>query len=280
MNTTSRKEEVRTLFGVPVHALTMDETIQKVEETIAQNGQLQIGVVNAAKIVNMHRDESLRQDVVSSDLILADGMAVVWASHLLGQPLPERVAGIDLMLRMLRHGNKLRYRVYCLGATDEVLEKVAIKIAADYPNVNIVGKWNGYFTAEEEAVVVADIKSARPDILFVAITSPKKEQFLARWSDELAVPICHGVGGSFDVLAGKVERAPEVWQRLGLEWLYRVKQEPKRLWKRYLVTNVLFCGMVVRGILQRLAGSSHQKMEHKIINDVDSSVERATRSTL
>src|SRR5260221_7952894 len=113
MSTTSRREKVRNLFGVPVHALTMDEAIEKVEETIAQNGQLQIGVVNAAKLVNMHRDETLRQDVVSSDLILADGMAVVWASHLLGQPLPERVAGIDLMLRMLRHGNKLHYRVYC-----------------------------------------------------------------------------------------------------------------------------------------------------------------------
>ncbi len=277
MSTTARKDAVRHLFGVPVHALTMDEAMQKVEETIAQNGQLQIGVVNAAKIVNMHRDEALRQDVVSSDLILADGMSVVWASHLLGQPLPERVAGIDLMLRMLRHGNKFRYRIYCLGATDEVLEKVTIKIAADYPNVNIVGKWNGYFTAEEEAAVAADIKAARPDILLVAITSPKKEQFLARWSDELAVPICHGVGGSFDVLAGKVDRAPETWQRLGLEWLYRVKQEPKRLWKRYLVTNVLFCGMVARGILRRITGAPSQKQPQE---EVDNSVDGATRSPL
>ncbi len=277
MSTTARKDAVRHLFGVPVHALTMDEAMQKVEETIAQNGQLQIGVVNAAKIVNMHRDEALRQDVVSSDLILADGMSVVWASHLLGQPLPERVAGIDLMLRMLRHGNKFRYRIYCLGATDEVLEKVTIKIAADYPNVNIVGKWNGYFTAEEEAAVAADIKAARPDILLVAITSPKKEQFLARWSDELAVPICHGVGGSFDVLAGKVDRAPETWQRLGLEWLYRVKQEPKRLWKRYLVTNVLFCGMVARGILRRITGAPSQKQPQE---EVDNSVDGATRSAL
>jgi N-acetylglucosaminyldiphosphoundecaprenol N-acetyl-beta-D-mannosaminyltransferase len=256
MSTTSGKAGVRNLFGVPVHALTMDQAMQKVEEAIAQNEQLQIGVVNAAKIVNMHRDETLRQDVVSSDLILADGMSVVWASHLLGQPLPERVTGIDLMLRMLRHGNKFRYRIYCLGATDDVLEKVTRKIAEDYPNVNIVGKRNGYFTAEEEADVAADIKASRPDILLVAITSPKKEQFLARWSDELAVPICHGVGGSFDVLAGKVDRAPEVWQRLGLEWLYRVKQEPGRLWKRYLVTNLLFCGMVARGMLRRLTGGA------------------------
>lgn len=236
---------VQNLLGVPIYALTMDEALRWIDEAIARRGRMQIGVVNAAKIVNMRRNEALKQDVISSDLILADGMSVVWASRLLGHPLPERVAGIDLMLGMLQQGNEHGYRIYCLGTTDDVLEKATAQITADYPNVQIVGQHNGYFTIEEEPAIAAAIAAVRPDILLVAMTSPKKEKFLARWSQQLGVPVCHGVGGSFDVLAGKVQRAPESWQRLGLEWLYRVKQEPRRLWRRYLVTNLLFGGMVL-----------------------------------
>jgi N-acetylglucosaminyldiphosphoundecaprenol N-acetyl-beta-D-mannosaminyltransferase len=242
----------RHLFGIPIHAVTMEEALERIDNVITSRGRLQIGVVNAAKIVNMHRDKALQEDVLSSDLILADGMSIVWASRLLGQPLPERVAGIDLMLRMLERGNQRGYRVYCLGATDEMLRKTTERIAADYPHVMIAGRRNGYFTVEEEQAIADEIKAARPDILFVAMTSPKKEQFLARWSEYLAIPVCHGVGGSFDVVAGKVQRAPARWQALGLEWLYRVKQEPGRLWKRYLVTNILFCGMVCSEFLKRL----------------------------
>jgi N-acetylglucosaminyldiphosphoundecaprenol N-acetyl-beta-D-mannosaminyltransferase len=115
----------------------------------------------------------------------------------------------------------------------------------------LVGHHHGYFTPQEEPALVAAIAGAQPDILLVGISSPKKERFLARWGDQLGVPVCHGVGGSFDVLAGKVRRAPLAWQRLGLEWLYRVKQEPRRLWRRYLVTNALFCAMVLFAFVRR-----------------------------
>lgn len=242
----------RTLFGVAVGAVTMQQALARIDETIACRGRLRIGVVNAAKIVNMRRNRVLREDVLSSDLILADGMSVVWAGRLLGLPLPERVPGIDLMLGMLQRGNERRYRVYCLGATDAVLEAATARIAAEYPGVQIVGQRSGYFAAAEEASIAAHIRAAKPDILLVAMTSPKKEQFLAHWSAELGVPVCHGVGGSFDVLAGKVQRAPRGWQRLGLEWLYRLKQEPRRLWKRYLITNTLFCQMVLSEFLRQL----------------------------
>jgi len=240
------------VLGVPIHPLTLARVLDIVDSAIQSHTRLQIGVVNAAKIVNMQRDQVLRQDVLSSDLILADGMAVVWAARMLGYCLPERVAGIDVMLGMFTRGNRRRYRVYCLGATDDVLATVVYRLGAEYPNLQIVGSRNGYFAAEMEEQVAADIRAARPDILLVAMTSPKKEQFLARWSEQLGVPVCHGVGGSFDVFAGKVERAPEVWQRLGLEWLYRVKQEPRRLWKRYLVTNTLFCSLVLRELVRHL----------------------------
>jgi N-acetylglucosaminyldiphosphoundecaprenol N-acetyl-beta-D-mannosaminyltransferase len=240
------------LFGVPIHAMTMPEALDVVHGAITRHERLQIGVVNVAKVVNMRRDPALGEDVLTSDLILADGMAVVWASRLLGAPLPERVAGIDLMFGILERGNIHGYRVYCLGATEEISATVAERIAAQYPNVRLAGRRNGYFRDDESEEIARDIANSRADVLFVAITSPKKERFLARWSALMDVPVCHGVGGSFDVFAGKVQRAPESWQRLGLEWLYRVKQEPGRLWKRYLITNSIFCGMVIKEWVRHL----------------------------
>jgi N-acetylglucosaminyldiphosphoundecaprenol N-acetyl-beta-D-mannosaminyltransferase len=241
----------RELFGVPVAAVTMDDALDLVQEAVTTRRPLQIGVVNAAKIVNMRRDNELRADVLSSDLVLADGMAVVWASRMLGRPLPERVAGIDLMMRMLERGNAAGYRVYCLGATPEVLGGVLGRIKREYPGITIAGSHHGYFKDADEAAVAAGIEQARPDILLIAMTSPRKERFLSRWSRRLAVPVCHGVGGSFDVFAGYVQRAPDRWQRLGLEWLYRVKQEPRRLWKRYFTTNSAFVAMVAGALLRR-----------------------------
>jgi N-acetylglucosaminyldiphosphoundecaprenol N-acetyl-beta-D-mannosaminyltransferase len=240
----------RELFGVPIAAMTMDQALALVDDAVRERTRLQIGVVNAAKIVNMRRDPVLRDDVLSSDLILADGIAVVWAARLLGRPLPERVAGIDLMLGML--GNPRGYRVFCLGATSEVLDRACARIAADFPQAVIAGRHHGYFAPDEEEAVAAEVAGSRADVLFVAMTSPKKEKFMARWSATMGVPVCHGVGGSFDVLAGKARRAPQIWQKLGLEWLYRVKEEPGRLWKRYLVTNTLFCGMLLAALVKRV----------------------------
>jgi N-acetylglucosaminyldiphosphoundecaprenol N-acetyl-beta-D-mannosaminyltransferase len=245
-----RKGETRIgLRELPIASLTLEQTLDHVDAVITTCGRLRIGVVNAAKIVRMGGDTLLRQDVLSSDLVLADGASVVWALRLLGRPLPERVAGIDLMTGILRRGNERGYRVYCLGATQEVLDIVCTRIARDYPGVVIAGARNGYYDEAEEEAVAAGIDTAQPDVLFVAITSPRKERFLARWGDRLDVRVWHGVGGSFDVLAGKVRRAPLLWQRLGLEWFYRLLQEPRRLWKRYLVTNTAFCAMVIREAL-------------------------------
>jgi N-acetylglucosaminyldiphosphoundecaprenol N-acetyl-beta-D-mannosaminyltransferase len=239
------------ILGVPIDALTMEEVLDRVDETIVGQGRLQIGVVNAAKLVNMRRDPALRADVLSCNLILADGASVVWASRLLGRSLPERVTGIDLMLGMLRRGNQRGHRIYCLGANEDVLSAAVGRIIADYPHVKVVGRHHGYFTSQDERGLVEAIAAAKPDILLVGMSSPKKERFLARWSDQISVAVCHGVGGSFDVLADKVRRAPLFWQRLGLEWLYRVCQEPRRLWRRYLVTNTLFCGMVLAELVRR-----------------------------
>jgi N-acetylglucosaminyldiphosphoundecaprenol N-acetyl-beta-D-mannosaminyltransferase len=251
----------RHLFGVPIAAVTLAEVVALVDEAIAWGRRLHIGVVNAAKLVNMRRDPELARDVASSDLVLADGMAVVWASRILGAPLPERTAGIDLMFAILESANRHAYRVYCLGATREVLDRTVAAFRRDYPRAQIVGAQDGYFSADDEGRVAAAISAAQPDILFVGMSSPRKEAFLARWSSQLGVPICHGVGGSFDVAAGMVQRAPQLWQRAGLEWLYRVKQEPRRLWRRYLVTNTLFVEMVVIELARRLFGAPNQTLD-------------------
>jgi N-acetylglucosaminyldiphosphoundecaprenol N-acetyl-beta-D-mannosaminyltransferase len=239
----------RFLFGFPIHALDMTATLGVIQETIESRSCLLISVVNAAKLVNMKHSTELRDAVLSGDLILADGQAVVWASRLLRQPLPERVAGIDLMHRMLALAAKRGYRVYCLGAKQAVLDEAVDAMTTRYPGLVIAGAHHGYFAQEDEPKVVEHIRAAKPDMLFVAMSPPKKEQFLARWAHRLDVPACHGVGGAFDVLAGKTQRAPATWQRLGLEWLFRVLQEPGRLWRRYLITNVLFSWMVLSELL-------------------------------
>jgi N-acetylglucosaminyldiphosphoundecaprenol N-acetyl-beta-D-mannosaminyltransferase len=243
------KQETINLFGIPVEAMSMAQTLDLIDDVIKSRQSLQIGVINAAKVVNMDKDPELREAVLSSDIILADGAAVVWASKLLRRPLPERVAGIDLMFGMFERGNERGYRVFCLGATEEISSTVEANLARDYPGLTLAGRHHGYFTDDEAQEIADQIKASKADILLVAMTSPKKERFLAKWMAHMDVPVCHGVGGSFDVYAGKVERAPESWQKLGLEWLYRVKQEPGRLWKRYLFTNVSFLWMLLKSLL-------------------------------
>ncbi len=236
------------LFDVPIACATLSDAVDIVEEAIAMGQRLDIGVVNAAKVVNMQSDTHLRESVLGSDIIFADGMSLVWASRLLGKSLPERVAGIDLMYALLERGNETGLKVFCLGAEEWVSELVAQRIKVEYPGVRLVGRRNGYFTTEEAPEVVKQIRDSQADVLFVAMSSPYKENFMAQWSNEMNVSVTHGVGGSFDVFAGKVARAPRYWQQVGLEWLYRLLQEPRRLWRRYLHTNWTFLQMLVRSV--------------------------------
>ncbi|MFQ5471935.1 MAG: WecB/TagA/CpsF family glycosyltransferase, partial [Dehalococcoidia bacterium] len=238
----------RHLFDIRIDAVTMNDVLTAVDEAVLSRNRLLICAVNAAKIVHMAHDQALRRAVLGGDIIIADGMSVILAARLLLRRLPERVTGIDLMTQMLERANERRYRVYCLGATDDVLDCVVERIRRKYPGVVIAGTRNGYFADGGEDDVAREIEASRPDLLFVAMSSPKKERFLATHVATLNVPVCHGVGGAFDILAGKVRRAPRPVQRLGLEWLYRVVQEPRRMWRRYLVTNTLFVGLVAREV--------------------------------
>lgn len=228
------------LFGLPFDPVTLAEAVERCRRAARTRRRLLVGVANAAKVVAVRDDEVLREALLACDLLLADGQSVVWAGSVLGRPLPERVAGIDLFEALLGVAEADGFSVYLLGARQEVLDRLVEVVTARHPRLRVAGAHHGYYTAEEEAGVVAAIADSGADLLFLGMTSPRKETFLARHRDALGASVLHGVGGSFDVLAGVTRRAPERWQRLGLEWAYRLLQEPRRLWRRYLTTNSRF----------------------------------------
>jgi N-acetylglucosaminyldiphosphoundecaprenol N-acetyl-beta-D-mannosaminyltransferase len=234
------------LLGTPVHNLTMQETLALIEDTIDRKEHIHHTVVNAGKIVAMHENPELRESVINADLINADGQAVVWASRILGKPLKERVAGIDLMENLVALAHRNGYKVFFFGAKEEIVKKVVEQYSQKYNASLIAGYRNGYFSKEEEAGIARQIADSGAQILFVAITSPKKENFLYQNREVLQpVNFIMGVGGSFDVVAGFVKRAPHWMQTTGLEWLYRVYQEPGRMFKRYLVGNTKFIKLLL-----------------------------------
>jgi N-acetylglucosaminyldiphosphoundecaprenol N-acetyl-beta-D-mannosaminyltransferase len=233
-----------------IDPLSMPEVLLQVENAVQDHVRLNISVVNVAKLIKMRHDALLRESVVSGDLILADGMPLVWLSRLRGLALRERVTGIDLMYRLFEVADQHGLRVFLLGATNEVLEQVVAIAHQRYPGMIIAGIQNGYFSQEQEADVACTIGDSHPDILLVAMSSPRKELFMRRWESLINARVCHGVGGSFDVMAGQVRRAPKWMQRCGLEWFFRLLQEPRRLWKRYLITNVSFLCLAIRSFFR------------------------------
>ncbi len=239
------------ICGVPIDALTMRDVVDRVEHAVDRRTPFAISVVNVAKLVNLRRDPALRESVESGDVCLADGAPIVWLARLTGRPLPERVAGVDLMFELFKLADRKELRVFLLGAKHNVLDRVTDICGRDYPNMIIAGARDGYFSEDEESGVADEVRAACADILLVAMSSPKKEIFMKRWNAHMGVPVCHGVGGSFDVMAGVTRRAPRWMQRCGLEWFYRVLQEPRRMWKRYLITNTIFVGLAIRELIRR-----------------------------
>ncbi len=203
-------------------------------------------VINVNKIVKIDRDPELRKIVNHCDLVNCDGMPIVWASKILGTPLPERVAGIDLFNNLVAKAARNGWGVFFLGAREEVVSRVVYTFKQKYPSLKIAGYRNGYWDSAEESSVAESICSASPDILFVAISSPKKEEFLGTHLKKMGVPFSMGVGGSFDVVAGLTKRAPLWMQQYGLEWFYRFLQEPRRLFGRYFIEGVVFARLFLR----------------------------------
>lgn len=231
-------------LGTRLDALTMAESVQACADLIKKRGQQHV-VLNASKAVLAAGDPHLTSVINNCGLVNADGQSVVWAAKLLGLKVPERVAGIDLMSRLLEEAPKNSWTVYLLGARESVVNTVANQLTA--AGVQLAGYRNGYWDGpEEENDVVSNIATTAPDLLLVAMPSPRKEQFLAQHLLNLNAGLAFGVGGSFDVLAGVTKRAPVWMQRSGLEWFFRLVQEPRRMFKRYLVGNAKFTILVLR----------------------------------
>ena len=239
------------MMGCLIDNLSMEETLQRVDGFIRAGTPHQHVVVNVDKLVKASRSPELRRIINECALINADGMPVVWAARLLGRPLKERVAGIDLFESLMARAAVRRWRVFLLGAREEVVARVRAIYEVKYPGLTIAGHRNGYWSAAEEAGVARQIADSRADLLFVAISSPKKEQFLGTYQARMRVPFAMGVGGTFDVAAGLVKRAPRWMQRAGLEWFYRFLQEPRRMFRRYFIDDMAFLWLFLKEAVRR-----------------------------
>jgi N-acetylglucosaminyldiphosphoundecaprenol N-acetyl-beta-D-mannosaminyltransferase len=238
-------------LGYPLDAITVAEVVSLARKSIRSGGICVHASLNASKVAAMRHDSALARALAKADIVTADGQSIVWAARLLGLPVPERVPGIELMSRLLDLAAAENYNVYFFGSTDKVLDDLAANLRRSHPRLKVTGSHHGYYAPVEELELLQAIRQAHPDILFVGISSPRKELLVAAHRASLGVPFIMGVGGAFEVLAGHRKRAPRLAQRLGLEWTVRFLQEPRRLWRRYLIGNTVFIWMVLVALLRR-----------------------------
>ncbi len=236
-------------MDVEIDAITMDQTLALAEHAMKTRKPLQQVVVNVAKLVKMRHDRLLRDSVIESDLINIDGMGVVWGARLTGHKVPERVNGTNLMYELLSLCAEKGYRPYFFGAKQDILDRAIKNAKTMWPGLKVAGTRNGYFEESDLDKIVKDMNASKADCLFIAISTPIKENFMNAYKTRLKIPFIMGVGGSVDVLAGKVHRAPVWVQNAGLEWLYRIYQEPGRMWKRYLITNSAYAWLLIKEVL-------------------------------
>ena len=217
------------ILGVQVASLTMAEAVAQAETYMREHAGVMIATANAEMIMRATADEELRRILNAAALVVPDGAGTVWAAHHLGFSMPERVAGFDLVQELLSRAPAHRQKVFFFGAAPGVAEAAKQKAMALYPGLSVVGTRDGYFTSAEEPSIVAEIQEAAPDLLLVALGVPRQEKWLANHREALGVPLSIGVGGTLDVMAGVVKRAPRFMQRAKLEWLYRGLAQPQRI---------------------------------------------------
>ena len=236
-------------FDTAIDLASMDELIARAEEAMATRKLMRHTAINVAKLVKLRKDSELAEDVNTSDIVGIDGQGIVYGLRLFGLKSATRVAGIDLFLGLLDHCARTGRKPFILGARQEALDE-AIRVAKqNYPGLEFAGARNGYFTRDEHEEVVAEIASSGADCLFVAMPTPHKERFLRAYSERLNVPFIMGVGGSVDVLAGRISRAPAWMQKVGLEWFHRMVKEPRKMIGRYAQTNSVYAWLLTRALI-------------------------------
>jgi len=216
------------ILGVNVDSVTMAQAVAQVQDYMDEKKNVLIATANAEMIMRATHDEELRHILNEAALVVPDGAGTVWAAHHLGYEMPERVAGFDLAQELMRIAPGKKQRIFFFGSAPGVAEKAKAKAEELYPGIEIVGVRNGYFSADDEPEIIAEIKAAKPDLLLAALGVPKQEKWLYQHRDELGVPVSIGVGGTLDVMAGVMKRAPLWMQKAKLEWLFRGALQPKR----------------------------------------------------
>lgn len=216
------------ILGVNVNSLTMAQAVEAVQQFIAEKKVALVATANAEMLMRSTQDEELKDILNQADLVVPDGAGTVWAAGHLGEPMPERVAGFDLAQELMREAPARGDRIYFFGSALGVADKAKAKAEELYPGIQVVGTRNGFFTEADEPGIIAEIKAARPDILLAALGVPKQEKWLKKHMQELQVPVSIGVGGTLDVMAGVMERAPLWMQKAKLEWLFRGLKQPSR----------------------------------------------------
>ncbi len=239
------------LLGVRVHHVTMEQAVERVRALVASGGAHQVVTVNGAMLVAAWRDAAVREVLSNASLLVPDGVGVLLAARMLGRPPYVRVPGVDLAARLCAAAAEEGWRVFLLGAAPGVAPAAAEALRRRYPGLQVAGVHHGYFS--DDAPVIAQIRAARPHLLLVAMGFPRQEMWIARHRAALGVPVSMGVGGTLDVLAGRVRRAPRWVQRAGLEWAYRLAQEPRRRW-RTAAALPLVVALAVRERLRQMRG--------------------------
>lgn len=221
------------IFEIPFSKLNMKDTVSYLTEAVHSGRPHQVITANPIMVMAALDDPKYKTMMQNADLIVPDGSGIVWAAGVGGDPLTERVTGFDMLHELFKVGENYRWKFYLLGTTPEVIQEAAQRLQMQYPAAIIAGYRDGFFGPEQDDEVIEDIRAAAPDLLFVARGADTQEPWIARYKERLGVPVMMGVGGSFDIISGKSKRAPKVFQKLKLEWFYRLLREPTRF-KRML----------------------------------------------
>jgi N-acetylglucosaminyldiphosphoundecaprenol N-acetyl-beta-D-mannosaminyltransferase len=235
-----------------VDAISLDDVERELLAAIERGQKKHVVFINALKICEIEKNHAVAEAINKAEYILADGVPVLWASRLFGRPLRGRVNGTDLFERLLASAEKYGKRVFLLGATQTNLDTLVAKLGERFPALHIAGSRNGYYTDADDLNVLREINESQAELLFVGISSPKKELWVYKYKHELRPAVIQGVGGSFDVVAGIIPRAPRWMQRSGLEWLDRVAREPRRMFMRYLTNNTQFLFLLAKTFVREI----------------------------
>jgi N-acetylglucosaminyldiphosphoundecaprenol N-acetyl-beta-D-mannosaminyltransferase len=246
-----RRSSKVAIFGLALNKLTMAQTLGMVENYISSGEAVCHLTADLTKAVRAARDRAFADLINRATLVSTDGMSIVWAFWLLQREAVERVTGVDLCERLLSMASDRGWSVYFLGAKEPVVRTLVAVVQKRFPTLKIVGACNGYWRPEEDEFVINTVIAAAPHILFVGVSSPKAERFLAKWQCAPGARYSISVGGSFDVIAGIVSRAPRWMQRTGLEWFWRLLQEPKRLTKRYFFSAIYLPRLFLQELTHR-----------------------------